>query len=292
MPRTPALFQSLEPRRLFAVTATLEGGQLSIIGTNHNDRVELAQEGADVVVTMGGRVRRFNAVDVQDVYVRARAGDDAIIINLPQVAPDVRVYLDGGRDRVQVLAAAWTRTRIFAGDGDDSVYALGSGRCTVYGGAGNDQVSLNQSRGRDLIDGGDGNDGINAGGGMDTLVGGAGNDRLLGDERNRFGAADLIEGGDGHDSLNGFAGNDTLVGGIGWDVLGGGSGNDLLLGDSGDDDLDGGLHSDTLFGGSGNDDRFGFDAAQAFADPTALDRPANANSGDDDFYVLWPEAGI
>jgi Ca2+-binding RTX toxin-like protein len=290
MPRTPASFHSLEPRRLFAVTATLDDGQLSIIGTNRIDHVFVEQQDADVVVMSKGSLTRFNAADVQHVYVRGRGGDDEIIIDLRERRPGVRVYGDGGTDRIQVIAAA--PTRIFGGDGDDRIWAMGYARCTVYGESGNDSLNLNESRGRDLVDGGDGNDGINGGGGRDTIVGGAGNDRLLGDERNRYGAADLIEGGDGHDTLAGFAGDDTLFGGAGNDMLGGGTGRDLLNGGVGDDDLDGGKHNDVLFGDAGNDDRFGFDAAQAWADPTVLDDAANENPGDEEFYVMYPEPGL
>ncbi len=38
----PQPIESLESRHLFAITATLDSGQLSIIGTAHNDLVNVA----------------------------------------------------------------------------------------------------------------------------------------------------------------------------------------------------------------------------------------------------------
>jgi Ca2+-binding RTX toxin-like protein len=90
---------------------------------------------------------------------------------------------------------------------------------TVYGGAGNDVLSL--LAGNDVGYGGAGND---------TLFGGLGNDSLVGNE--------------GSDSLLGEAGNDTLAGYDGADLLEGGDGNDVLTGGSGADTLRGGLGDD------------------------------------------------
>jgi Ca2+-binding RTX toxin-like protein len=105
----------------------------------------------------------------------------------------------------------------------------------VFGPAGNDTITLNESNGAlpaAQLFGGAGNDTITGGSGNDLLFGQSGNDTLIGK-----GGNDLLFGGDG---------NDTLIGGDGDDQLFGGAGNDRLIWNPGDD-------SDLFEGGDGLD---------------------------------------
>jgi Ca2+-binding RTX toxin-like protein len=105
----------------------------------------------------------------------------------------------------------------------------------VFGGAGNDTISLDETNGAlpsAQLFGGDGNDTLIGGSGNDQLFGGAGNDTLIGK-----GGNDLLFGGDG---------NDTLIGGGGNDQVFGGAGNDLMIWNPGDG-------SDLFEGGDGID---------------------------------------
>jgi Ca2+-binding RTX toxin-like protein len=96
---------------------------------------------------------------------------------------------------------------IFLGSGDDySGYLDDSGRDSIYGEAGNDELRFTSNLDPKFLSGGTGND---------SLTGGSGNDTL--------------EGGSGNDSLTGGSGNDTLDGGSGTDRLFGGAGNDLYI---------------------------------------------------------------
>ena len=104
----------------------------------------------------------------------------------------------------------------------------------VWGGAGNDRISVASTALGDF-----------------DLIGNAGNDMLTGGAGN-----DVLDGGHGSDLLYGMDGRDWLVGGAGMDYLDGGWGNDGL------DARDG--EADWLVGGAGDDDR-------AYADSTALD---------------------
>ena len=95
---------------------------------------------------------------------------------------------------------------------------------SIFGQAGNDTITLNESNGAlpaAQIFGGDGNDVITGGSGGDMLFGQAGNDTLLGK-----GGNDLLFGGDG---------NDTLTGGDGDDQMFGQAGNDRMIWNPGDD---------------------------------------------------------
>lgn len=105
----------------------------------------------------------------------------------------------------------------------------------VYGGDGNDQITLDESNGvlpAANLYGGEGND---------ILTGGDGNDKLYGQA--------------GNDSLFGNAGIDQLFGGAGNDELTGGVGNDRVFGQAGDDRMkwNPGDASDLNEGGDGMD---------------------------------------
>jgi Ca2+-binding RTX toxin-like protein len=161
-------------------------------------------------------------------------------------------------------------------------------KISVFGLAGNDQLSLDETTGAlpaaNLFGGAD-NDTLTGGSGADQLFGQAGNDTILGK-----GGTDLLFGG---------ADNDTLTGGDGDDQDFGESGDDRMIWNPGDDtDLnEGGDGVDTVEVNGGN----GAEQLTATANGTRvrLDRvnPApfsidlgtdeslvvNANGGDDSF---------
>ncbi|CAN5267586.1 hypothetical protein BH10PSE7_BH10PSE7_36630 [soil metagenome] len=116
------------------------------------------------------------------------------------------------------------------GPGNDTLLATYREEATLFGGAGDDQLTGNIDR--DILDGGLGDDIVFGGAGRDSLGGGEGDDRL--------------EGGEGSDTLSGGAGNDTLLseGSDAKEMLDGGSGNDFLAS---------GFRNDNISGGTGND---------------------------------------
>src|SRR6476659_9864627 len=158
----------------------------------------------------------------------------------------------------------------------------------VFGQAGNDTISLDETNGAlpaANLFGGDGNDTLTGGSGNDMLFGQAGNDTLLGK-----GGADFLFGG---------AGNDTLTGGDADDQVFGEAGDDRMIWNPGDDtDLnEGGTGTDTVEvnGGNGseqftttaNGTRVRFDrvtpAPFSIDIGTSEKLTLNANGGDDSF---------
>lgn len=95
-------------------------------------------------------------------------------------------------------------------DGGDLLSNLSEIPCTIFGGAGGDQIV-----------GGSGDDSLSGGGGTDNIYGGAGNDTIDGGDGN-----DQLVGADGDDCITGGKGNDNLYGGDGRDSLDGGKGAD------------------------------------------------------------------
>ena len=140
----------------------------------------------------------------------------------------------------------------------------------VYGGAGNDDLEVDNSNGlydfstvliggkgndtlvggggRDYLLGNDGNDVMSGGGGADSMMGGGGKDQM-----NGGGGADKMDGDDGDDNMSGGDGADNMHGDGGADRMNGGAGDDKMDGGAGKDRMDGGKGSDRLKGGSGSD---------------------------------------
>jgi Ca2+-binding RTX toxin-like protein len=147
-------------------------------------------------------------------------------------------YIQGAGDSSsQPGSGPFQGDQLFGHGGDDVI--IGDGAAPGLGYTPGD----GQSRGYDLISGGDGNDTITAGNGADVVNGDAGDDIIFGEW-------------DG-DTLDGGEGNDTIDGGSMDDTIRGGDGNDRLIGGSGADAIDGGAGIDTaVFSGARADYTF------------------------------------
>lgn len=256
--------ESLEIRVTPAVTASLSGGVLSLIGSAAADVITLTEAGGILTVT-GAKIKHGGVMktsvpvaSVKSVYVAAGANDD--VVNLSGVNVKAVIITGLGNDTV---TGGKGNDQIFGRDGDDSIRG-GGGNDTLFGEKGNDTLkggdgndTLYGSEGDDKLDGEDGNDHIFSDAGNDTSSGGDGNDTVrgnIGDDSLLGGAGnDQIFGEDGHDSLEGEAGNDRLDGGNGDDTLLGGDGHDEILALAGNDSIEGGIGNDTIRAGAGND---------------------------------------
>ncbi|MCT7961168.1 Ig-like domain-containing protein [Laspinema sp. D1] len=164
-----------------------------------------------------------------------------------------------GNSQTNHLNGGAGNDQLYGYDGDDKLQG-GTGDNTLLGGAGNDHLSNSLDSGKNYLDGGIGNDAL-VGYGEDTLYGGDGNDTLsIPYTTNKFNILyggndnDVLHSGD-RDTLYGENGNDSLFGGSGSNYLDGGNGNDTLYGADRYDN-DGYLNNygnDTLYGGDGND---------------------------------------
>jgi Ca2+-binding RTX toxin-like protein len=190
-------------------------GTVSAFGGEGNDTV--TSFGFDTIFGGTGNDSLNAAFSGLGLTMNGDAGNDT----LQGSSADDMLY---GGDNDDVINSNDGTDQVFGGDGADVITTF---RGTVFGGAGNDTISL-----------------ISADTG--NLYGDGGNDVLNGSVFN-----DSLFGGDDNDTLNGGADVDSLEGGNGNDRLFGGSNEDTLLGGDGNDQLAGGAGGDSLNGGAG-----------------------------------------
>jgi Ca2+-binding RTX toxin-like protein len=127
----------------------------------------------------------------QALFVRGGDAADQIEIRRGSTASLIRVLING------VSQGEFNQSQV--------------GRIIVYGGGGNDNISI-----------------FNDIGAIATLIyGEEGNDILRGGLSTNF-----IDGGSGNDTLSGNTGRDIIIGGLGQDQINGSSGDDILIGGS------------------------------------------------------------
>jgi Ca2+-binding RTX toxin-like protein len=139
--------------------------------------------------------------------------------------------------------------RINGGTGDDSISVSLGVEGLLFGGAGNDVISVHSGESFGNLFGGDGNDQLRA---SETASLQSRVEKFDDDVADRFNREEMF-GGNGHDRIAGGAGADSLFGGDGNDGINGGTGDDIIDGGDGNDRLVGHNGRDTLTGGDGDD---------------------------------------
>ena len=180
------------------LTATLEGGVLTIVGTDANDVIVVrhGKNGNLVVLentyasprqkpTTRPSARSFDAADVSSIRIEGGLGHDRLSVADGRRPLTVDASIDGG-----------VGNDALGGGGGDDVLNGGDGNDLLNGGAGDDELN-----------GDAGNDNLNGGVGADVFKGGAGNDYLFAVDG---AATDVLDGGD-HTATGGKRGADRAV---------------------------------------------------------------------------------
>lgn len=244
-------------------TASAYGGEdndtLSIMWFQGSDGTVHADFSAATpfATSSGGNLLSFGGFE--NYSVLAGTGNDTI----RGAAGNDTVHAQGGEDLVEGM------------DGDDHISFTNRGAHTLYGGLGEDTLTISSESSAlyFLIDG---PTGVVNEGNLSVITGF--------EHYQAYGGAldDIVRLGRKSDRFFGSAGDDTAIGGGGWDilygqgdddVLFGNFGNDLLHGGIGNDVLSGGKDQDTIIGGKGNDTLTG-------------------GHGADDFEFEWPETTV
>lgn len=169
----------------------------------------------------GKRADRIHISQRPDGQLYAQVNGRDYVLDTPDGRSNIPTLLHlksgAGDDRITVAPNVNLRIEIDAEDGNDVIQA-GGGKTSVYGGRGDDDITLGSDTG--YAEGNDGNDILKGGRGHAVMYGNAGNDRLYAGS----GPANK------QSHLDGGAGNDQLYAGNGHTVLNGGLGDDLLVG--------------------------------------------------------------
>jgi Ca2+-binding RTX toxin-like protein len=255
--------------------------------------------GVSAIINTGGGNDSIS-VGQGKATVQAGAGNDSVNVSTTN---DSKVDVSGG-DGDDTLSGGG-KARILGESGDDNMSAIGS-RCSLFGGTGEDSLSLNTN----FADAASSSATIDGGGGTDTLTltlgstsftlradfsqtivtfgngltvtgceiinynGGFGIDIITSSANANGAKVNIVSGGSGNDKLTAADAGATLDGGFGDDELKGGTGNDILKGGfGGNDSLVGGSGKDLLTGGIGRDTMQGGLDADRF------------------IYTYWAESG-
>jgi Ca2+-binding RTX toxin-like protein len=257
-----------------------EGDDLYVIASAAAQVIELANEGVDTVhleaAFAPSSTFDFSAfANVENFETTVSDSDITLVANSLNNVIRTGVANFGGPFEFYSSDPVGARTTIYAGAGDDSVFAdtTHANIATFFGEDGDDELH-----------GGPAADSLSGGAGDDTLIGGAGADTASYAASNARVSIDLLNatasGGDAQgdiltsiENLTGSAFNDALMGDNGANVFAGGDGDDVLIAAAGDDDLSGGAGNDILNGGYGADHMDGGDGVDTvsyengFGDP-------------------------
>ncbi len=283
----PSYFEVLVNGAQVAFVPVTQLGQVMLNGGPGLDTIDVANipAGTTVQVNGGGGRDTIEVTSLSDTS-NLEAVQGRLVLDGGDSGPKSLYLYDTANSRnsiytltsnslsrlgVEVGFSNFTDVHLFAGSGDDTIYArsmVSGAQLAVDGGAGDDQIfggsgndTLNGGAGNDVIMAGDGaNDNLLGGAGNDVLVGGRGNNNLYGGDNDDVvysnGRNDVIYG-DNYDGLDDIAwgnGNDTVfvngIASLGSVTVHGGGGNDVvnvnavaagesvsLYGDAGDDTI-------------------------------------------------------
>jgi Ca2+-binding RTX toxin-like protein len=250
----------------------------------------------------------FTVTDRGTLVIDGTAGDDEIFV-IRNVARQSRLTISINGVADSVALGSVRRVEIYGGAGNDDLRvddsagpstALG---VTIAGDDGDDTLvgslrsaSLAGGAGNDVLYGSSKTADLDGGPGSDTVFAGKGNDRVFGGDGN-----DLLTGWLGHDRIYGDAGNDTIEGEGGNDTLAGDNEDNLFFVSgsdpgnfAGNDSLDGGTGNDWLVGGKQSstlDDDNGADTLRGGSGNDILDARGNPGRGNDNDTLVDREAG-
>lgn len=211
--------ETLERRRLLSVSV-VQGypGYYEVYGTEAPDSVVIAASNADATFTLDGVIY----TGVAYISVFTFGGDDVVSVTIEGSGPiGAAILVGSGNDDASLTGAG----AVWGQAGDDTLRLADSFRGEVYGGQGQDRLTITGGCADAHVDGEQGSDVIDAIGSAYGVFasGGHGSDTVYGSNYD-----DQIYGNAGNDLLFGNGGNDVfysadiehdwIIGGAGIDV--------------------------------------------------------------------------
>ena len=200
--------------------------------------------GSNYVISTGGSITQPTAIILADGRVAvsfvANSGEIAMEILDTRDIPNAGVYTPISR------SIGTVGDDVFSGDADanfgfsgNDTITDGVGLNSLYGGTGNDRITISGVNATEVVDGG---------AGSDTLIGNVmANGTVYNLATGRVVDGAIIEVATGFENVIGTTANEIMIGS---------SIGNTLSGGGGDDSINGGLGSDKVYGGAGNDTIF------------------------------------
>ena len=287
--RQDGIMETLENRRLMAVTASFNPGQglLTVIGDALDNNIEISRNAAGAILVNGGAVNirggTPTVANVGLIQIFGQGGNDNLVLNETSGAlPRANIFggagndtLIGGSGNDQLFGQSGNDTLLgkggfdfLFGGSENDVLTGGDADDQVFGESGNDTMIWNPGDDTDLNEGGAGIDTviINGGGGAEVFTTTANGTRVRFDRLDPapfavdIGTSEnlVLNANGGNDSFSGTGNLAALIsisvdGGAGNDTILGSNGIDLLRGGDGNDFIDGQQGNDVAFLGAGDD---------------------------------------
>ncbi|MBC7784921.1 MAG: hypothetical protein H7144_13870, partial [Burkholderiales bacterium] len=284
-----AVIEAVEARQMFAATAFLSAGVLTITGTTAADNITVSKDVANLKVKLSPSLTKTYAyAAVTKIVASLGNGNDTFTSDNSVVK---KMSITGGNDN-DTITSGGAADSLYGNAGKDRLTGLDSGDI-LYGGSGNDTVNGNggvdviydeagkdnhfggssgdyffadkvNTTESDLFDGGDGVDFISYAGrsqGVRIQTDGVANDGYTGGTHgpgveldNVFGNIEILVGTDHEDGIYAHGTvNNNIVGGKGADYITAGPGNDTVTAGDGNDFVFGESGNDSINGGAGTD---------------------------------------
>ncbi|HEU4356661.1 MAG TPA: calcium-binding protein [Actinomycetota bacterium] len=235
-------------------TVEINGGKLTVTGTENIDFVEIGCDGGDVSVTYAN-VDPTPCSSIDQIVVKAQGGGDWI--DLQGVLSEDFTSLSSIDANGGSGLDAYTGSPlddVFNGAGETDRFYVSGGTDTFVGDAGLDEIHLTTvgdvTLGLSALESEFGTVSFSS---VTKVVITSEGSGVRWDARGFTGITYLTSGA-GADVLLGGRGRDWMLGGAGNDRLVGNANNDLLFGEGGSDTIRGGAGSDRLSGGPKRDD--------------------------------------
>lgn len=199
----PALIERLESRRLFSATVMQTyPGYYEVDGDGSSNPINISVSQATAQFSLDGATYS----NVSYITVNGHGPDEHISVVSDDEYGSIGCAVNGGNGNATISVSDLSAV-IYGGSGDNTLSLKDSIYGEVYGGGGNNNIYVSGDCFGAQIAGGSGNDMIDTSQNNSGVViyGGRGNDTLIGSAYD-----DQIYGGGGNDVMYGGGGNDTF----------------------------------------------------------------------------------
>jgi len=189
------MIESLESRRLLAVSVSVAAGVLTVDGDKDKNFISVRENAGNVHVETstlpGGVITAADFVGITQIKINGGKNSDEIFYQGNTIGADIHGDVNNGgtgknKDNITVTDEGTGSSVVDGDNGDDTIEIVVGNNTTVFGGGGKDNIYLNTGGGiyntaaaNTIVFGESGDDIITIYDGNNTVNGGDGNDTVL-----------------------------------------------------------------------------------------------------------------